>query len=117
MLLSVFLIPNIAGTGVGVHLEWSQPRPPYNSDIRNYILTRMVVIRVPNEPVVYTDAISIIVNTPYNPSIASITYQDDAIVAGTEYAYQIRTQDYSAFTSTGSNMLSIAIPGGEPPPE
>ncbi len=109
VLLSVFLVPNTAGDGVGVYLEWTQPLPPYNSDIRNYILSRM-------EGTDILGIISIIIESPYNASIASVSYQDDAVIPGDTYSYQIRAQDFSALTSPASNILAITIPGGEPPP-
>jgi len=106
VLLSVFLKPKLSGDGIGVYLEWTQPLPPYNSDIRNYIMSRTEG----------TDTFGIIIESPYNPSMASISYQDDTVIPGSTYNYQIRTQDYSALTSPGSNILAITIPGGEEPP-
>lgn len=106
VLLSIFLVPNTAGDGVAVYLEWTQPIPPYNSDIRNYILSRIESL----------DVVSILIESPYNPGIASISYTDEAVLPGHTYGYQIRTQDYSALTSAASNQLNITIPGGEEPP-
>ncbi|MFH1513911.1 MAG: fibronectin type III domain-containing protein [bacterium] len=107
-LLAVYLVAKKTGDGVGVYMEWSQPPAPYNSDIRNYILTRVDETQL---------AISILINTPFNSQRTSIAYQDDTVQPGGVYSYQIRAQDYYSQISPTSNIQTIQIPGGEPPPE
>jgi hypothetical protein len=108
VLLAALLTGNAAGDGVGILLEWTQPRPPENSDIRNYVLRR-----------VQTDnlvSISLIMDYPFNIAETSQTYQDDTVLPGKTYIYQVFSQDYMAQPSYGSNSIPISIPGGEEPP-
>ena len=108
-LLAALMVENTSGDGVGVFLEWTQPSPPENSDIRNYVLLR--------ETLGNGLSISKIISSPFNIGISSITYQDDSVVAGEGYKYTVFAQDYKAQASAGSNSIAINIPAPPEPPE
>jgi len=115
----IVLTPQLSGTGVGVYLEWVQPMGAGNSDIRQYILGRSEITgwTTPPEgtpqPVWSAPIVLIIANTGDN----IMHYQDDSVIPGKTYRYQVFASDYLGQSSEGSKERTITIPGGEAPPE
>jgi len=115
----IVLTPALSGTGVGVYLEWVQPMGPENSDIRQYILGRSELTgwTTPPEgtpqPVWSTPIVLLIANTGDN----IMHYQDDSVITGKTYKYQVFASDYLGQTSGGSKERQTTIPGGAAPPE